>query len=105
MSARTFEITKHGGLRAVDPRTGGILAERPAAGTSIVQLLSLGAGVVVREDYCHHPRGVSNVYCVDADLREVWSAELPSASDAYANPITLAQNALHPQHSSDDCRP
>jgi outer membrane protein assembly factor BamB len=89
-----FEITKDGGVRAVDPQTGSIVAERPASGTSIVQLLPLGLGVVVREDYYRHPRGASNVYYLDADLRELWRAERPSASDAYASPVTPTEGVL-----------
>jgi hypothetical protein len=88
MSAPKFEVTPSGGVRAIDVLTGRVLAERAAVGTSVVQLLPLGAGrVVVRENYFRFPRGESNVYCLDAALREVWRAELPAPSDVYANPV------------------
>lgn len=83
MSTQAFEITKDGGVRAIDPQTGAVLATRSATGTKVVQLLPLGSGVVVREDYYHYPRATSNLYYLDATLREVWRAERPAASDAY----------------------
>jgi hypothetical protein len=49
-----------------------------------VQLLPLGERVIVREDYYHFPRARSNVYCLDASLDEVWSAERRSPSDVYS---------------------
>ena len=94
MPAATFEITKRGRVRAVDAQTGRVLAERPAVGTKVVQLLPLGAGVVVREDYYRYPPGVSNVYCLDADLCELWRAELPWPTDAYANPVVTRDGVL-----------
>jgi outer membrane protein assembly factor BamB len=42
---------------------------------------------VVREDYYGFPRGESNVYCLEGDLRLRWRAELPRSSDVYAHPI------------------
>ena len=85
MPARTFEIMSDGGVLARDPQTGTVLATRPATGTAIVQLLPLGLGVVVREDYYHYPRATSNLYYLDAALREVWRAERPSLSDVYTS--------------------
>jgi outer membrane protein assembly factor BamB len=101
MPERKFEITKRGGIRAIDPESGRVMAERPAGGTSIVQLLPLGSGVVVREDYYRHPAGVSNVYYLDAQLDEVWRAELPWPTDAYANPVTIVDGRL--QVASWEC--
>lgn len=83
MPTPKFEITSDGGIRAIDAQTGTVLATRPATGTAVVQLLPLGSGVVVLENYYHYPRASSNLYYLDAQLREVWRAERPSASDAY----------------------
>ena len=47
---------------------------------------------MIREDY-YKFKG-SNVYLVDYDLREVWVAELPSSSDAYANPVSQKKDGL-----------
>jgi hypothetical protein len=75
------------GDRVVD-RAGAVLATRPATGTVIVQLLPLASGVVVRECYYSYPRAASNLYFLDAMLREVWRGERPSASDAYSGPVS-----------------
>lgn len=90
-----FEITPDGGVRALDGETGTVLATRPASGTTVVQLLPLGSGVVVRENYYHYPRATSNLYYLDATLREVWRAERPAASDVYANPVSLQDGRLN----------
>lgn len=87
MPTPTFEIASDGGVSVVDPETGRVLATRPPTGTVVVQLLPLASGVVVREDYYHHPRAFSNLYFLDASLREVWRAERPSNSDEYANRV------------------
>ena len=88
MPTRTFEITSDGGICAIDPQSGAVLATRAATGTAVVQLLPVASGVVVREDYYHYPRATSNLYYLDAALREVWRAERPSASDAYSGPVS-----------------
>lgn len=88
MPTPTFEITTDGGVRALDPETGAVLATRAATGTTIVQLLPLSSGVVVREDYYHYPRTTSNLYYLDAALRERWRAERPSASDAFSGDVS-----------------
>lgn len=89
-----FEIERGGGIQALHPRTRRVLKTREATGTTVVQLLPHGEGVVVREDYVRHPDGVSNVYYLDAHLREQWRAELPSASDVYANPVEVRDGML-----------
>jgi hypothetical protein len=94
MPTPTFEIASDGGVHAIDPRTGAILATRPATGTKVVQLLPLSSGVVVREDYYHHPPATSNLYCLDAALRELWRAELPFASDVYSGPVSERDGLL-----------
>jgi outer membrane protein assembly factor BamB len=63
--------------------SGAVIGSRRPVGTSIVQLLPLGQRVLVREDYYQFPRGSSNVYCLDADFQQIWSAELPDQSDVY----------------------
>jgi len=68
---------------------GRVVARHSAVGTSIVQVVQIGAYLIVREDYYHFPRGRSNVYCIDAHMRQLWEAELPSTSDVYANPIVV----------------
>ena len=90
----TFEITSDGGIRAIDPQTGAVLATRSATGTAIVQLLPLLSGVVVREDYYHYPRATSNLYFLDAALCEVWRAERPSEADVYSGPVSEQDGIL-----------
>jgi hypothetical protein len=94
MPTPTFEITGDGGVRARDRDTGAVLATRPPTGTTVVQLLPLASGVVVREDYYHYPRATSNLYYLDAQLREVWRAERPSASDAYSARVSECDGLL-----------
>ena len=88
-----FEIDG-GGVRLVDAATRDVVARRSATATTIVQLLPFGDGVIVREDYYRHPRDSSNVYFLDDHLRELWRAERPSATDAYANAVTLVAGLL-----------
>ena len=81
MPCRTFEITSIGGIRVLDSQTRRVVAARPAGSTVVVELLSLGEDVVACENHCRYPPGKSNVYFLDAELREVWLAELPSVQD------------------------
>lgn len=94
MPARTFAITSDGGVCSKDPQTGAVVATRPATGTAVVQLLPLSSGVVVREDYYHHPRATSNLYYLDTARREVWRAERPPDSDAYSGPVSERDGLL-----------
>jgi hypothetical protein len=55
------------------------VARHTATGARIVQMLPLGDRVVVREDYRQFPKERSNLNCLNAELRRVWTAELPSA--------------------------
>ena len=83
MPCRTFEITSIGGIRVLDSQTRRVVAARPAVSTVVVELLPLGEGVVACENHYRYPPGKSNVYLLDAELREVWLAELPSVQDVY----------------------
>jgi len=87
-----FEI-RDGVLVALDD-TGIVVHRRPPVATRIVQVLHLAEHLIVREDYFHFPEGKSNLYCVDADLNLVWSAQLPGPSDIYANPVTQTAAGL-----------
>jgi len=46
-----------------------------------MQIEPIKEGIVIREDYYKFVG--SNVYLVNYNLRELWSAELPSDSDVY----------------------
>ena len=89
-----FEITPHGGVQTVHPQSRRVLQKRAATATTVVQVLALGEGVVVREEYFRHADGVSNVYFLDAHLREQWRAELPSPDDVYSGPIQVCSGVL-----------
>ena len=60
----------------------------------IVEAIVTREGLLVREDYFQHPRGVSNVYLLADDSKVRWEAELPSADDVFANPIELEGEAF-----------
>jgi len=94
MATLNYEITTSGGVRAVDPETGAEVATCPATGTMVVQLLRPASGVIVRETYPHYPRVRSNVYYLDSQLKEVWRAERPSASDVYVSAGWLGNGVL-----------
>jgi len=94
MATLNYEITISGGVRAVDAETGAEVATCPATGTMVVQLLRPALGVIVRESYYHYPRVRSNVYYLDSQLKEVWRAERPSASDAYVSAGWLGNGVL-----------
>lgn len=78
-----IKIPKHAGTSAV--------ALQPRQ-TQIVQVLLLEHGLIVREDYVKFAG--SNLYLVDHDLGEVWTAELPSSTDIYANTVTQTADGL-----------
>jgi len=63
-------------------------------GTRIVQFLAIESGVVVREEYLGFPPGDSNLYCLDSNLKVVWTAELPMDGDAYANPFFVTLEGI-----------
>jgi len=94
MATLNYEITISGGVRAVDAETGAEVATCPATGTMVVQLLRPALGVIVLESYYHYPRSRSNVYYLDSQLKEVWRAERPSASDAYVSAGWLGNGVL-----------
>jgi hypothetical protein len=60
--------------------------------TQFVQFEPIEEGIVVREDY-YRFKG-SNLYLVDYDLRDLWTAELPSSSDVFANPVSRVSGGL-----------
>ena len=95
-----FEILE-GILCKTEAATGRVVARHLPIGTSVVQVLANGPNIVVREDYYQFPRGQSNVYCLTNDFELVWSAELPSQNDVYANPVKATPEALF--CSSWDC--
>jgi hypothetical protein len=86
MTDYRFEV-RDGAVCKVDVSTGAVTARRGPEATQVVQILPTEARLIVREDYYRFPEGQSNLYCLDHDLRRLWTAELPSAGDAYANPV------------------
>lgn len=56
--------------------------------TEIVEAIKTEYGVLVREAYHGHPKGVSNIYLLSDD-GILWEAELPMYGDVYANPIIV----------------
>jgi hypothetical protein len=93
MSGYRF-IVEDGAVAKVDVSTEAIVARLAPAGTRVVQLLPKGGNLIVREDYYHFPEGASNLYCLDHDLQLLWTAELPSATDVYANEVIDRGDAL-----------
>jgi hypothetical protein len=88
----TFEI--RAGVLSVVSSDGEVTHRHNPIGARIVQMLPLGGNVVVREDYYRFPHGRSNIYCLDSELRHVWSAETLTANDAYANPVIEVSGRL-----------
>jgi len=86
MADYRFEL-RGGAVCKVNASTGAVIARHAPEATQVVQLLPTGGGSIVQEDYYRFPEGRSNLYCLDHDLRRLWTAELPSAGDAYANPV------------------
>jgi hypothetical protein len=91
MSSRV-EI-RNGVLVALDG-TGTVVRRRGPVATHFVQVLPVGEHFIVLEDYYRFPAGVSNLYCLDAELHLVWSAQLPGPSDTYASPVTQTAAGL-----------
>lgn len=56
--------------------------------TQIEEEIETDAGILVREAYYGHPKGITNIYLVQ-DGRIAWEAELPMSDDVYANPIRV----------------
>ena len=63
-------------------------------GTRIVQAAPRTSGIILREDYFGFPQGASNLYLIDYALNVLWRAELPTPTDAYANPVLDHGNRL-----------
>lgn len=84
MSPR-FEV-RDGVLVTLDD-IGTVVHRHPPIATRIVQVPQVAERLNVREDYHHLPQGVSNLYCLDARLLLVWSAELSGRLDPYANQV------------------
>jgi hypothetical protein len=78
---------RDGAVCKIDALTGAVIARHAPEATQVVQVLSKGNCLIIREDYYHFPEGRSNLICLDHDLRRLWTAELPSARDVYANPV------------------
>ena len=57
--------------------------------TKIEEAIETPRGLLVREAYYGHPRGVSNIYLLDEQKKIKWEAELPMERDVYANRIFL----------------
>lgn len=95
-----FEILD-GSLCKIDPSTGRVVARHFPIGTSVVQVLPYARNIIVMENYREFPSGQSNVYCLTENFELVWSAELPSAYDVYANSIEATPTGL--QCASWDC--
>ena len=60
----------------------------------VVEVLATKEGLLVREDYYQHPKGVSNIYLLADDSKIRWEAQLPSADDVFANPIRLEEETF-----------
>ncbi len=76
-----------GVLLQLDRDSDAIIRVHKPLGTKVVQVEPRTSGIVVREDYYQFPRGASNVYLLDYAFRLLWRAELPTPTDAYANPV------------------
>lgn len=90
--SQMFELRD--GVLCVINRNGEVTRRHNPIGTRIVQILPLGGNVIVREDYYRFPHGRSNVYCLDSEVRPVWSAETLAPSDLYANQIAETNGCL-----------
>jgi len=56
--------------------------------TRIEEEIETGAGILVREAYYGHPKGIPNIYLVK-DGEIIWEAELPMPDDVYANQMRI----------------
>lgn len=93
MDVSDFRYELSGGvLRKVLKIDEGIVAVLRPRQTAIVQVEPIENGIVVREDY-NGFKG-SNVYLVDYDLREQWTAQLPAELDSYSGQVIRAADAI-----------
>ena len=83
-----------GHLVRLDPASREAITTHEPLATQVVQYVPMADRVIVREAYYRFPRGESNVYCLDSDLRLLWKAELPRTSDVYSGPIILTRGVL-----------
>jgi len=76
-------------------RKGRAVTRHEPIGTAVVQFLASSEGrLVVREHAFGFLQGFSNLYCLDASLRLIWFAELPSETDLYAGAVAEETGAL-----------
>lgn len=85
-------VLADGVLKKVAQLDGSVVAVLRPKQTSIVQIEPIEEGIVIREDYYKFEG--SNVYLVDYSFRELWIAQLPADSDAFANPVSRVQGGL-----------
>jgi len=76
-------------------RKGRAVVRRTPVGTAIVQfLVTTGGALVLREEAAGFLPGFSNLYCLDAEMRLLWFAELPGPEDFFAEPVREAEGVF-----------
>lgn len=75
-------------------RMGSVEKRRAPIGTVFSEFVVSGDFLYVLEDSRSFLTGMSNLYCLDAELNMLWLAEPPSPTDAYTGKITLEGGRL-----------
>ncbi|HNW41298.1 MAG TPA: hypothetical protein PKN08_05290 [Opitutaceae bacterium] len=71
-------------------RRGKVARRHAPLGSAIVEFRPLADGrLLVRERPADMLPGFANLYCLDADLRQVWLAEPPADGALFTEPMSL----------------
>lgn len=75
-------------------RKGSVVRRHLPMGLAVEEFLVHEDRIFVRESAEGVLLGMTNLYCLDTDLRMIWLAEAPGGDDAYAGPLELDGAAL-----------
>lgn len=82
-------------------RRGKVARRHAPLGSAIVEFKPLADGrLLVRERPADMLPGFANLYCLDANLRQVWLAEPPPDGALFAEPMALLDSAVTCQTTS-----
>jgi outer membrane protein assembly factor BamB len=75
-------------------RRGTVLRRHPPLGTEIEEFLVEGSRIFVLEDGDGFLSGMPNLYCLNAELYQLWIAEMLPGQSAYSGPLSLNGDSL-----------
>ena len=75
-------------------RKGSVVRRHSPMGLAVEEFLVHEDRILVRESADGVLLGMTNLYCLDTDLRLIWLADTPGGDDVYAGPLELSGTVL-----------